>query len=97
MDKQVLKYFKIKPKKKINLSPWKNVTKIVTDKNLKVINIAIVGKYVDLKDAYKSLDEALVHGGIKNNVKIKIIRIKSLSLPQFLQIKRSESYGRCFN
>ena len=77
LDKQVLKYFKIKPKKKINLSPWKNVTKIVTDKNLKVINIAIVGKYVDLKDAYKSLDEALVHGGIKNNVKIKLIRIES--------------------
>ena len=77
LDKQVLKYFKIKPKKKINLSPWKNVTKIVTDKNLKVINIAIIGKYVDLKDAYKSLDEALVHGGIKNNVKIKLIRIES--------------------
>tara|TARA_B100000579_G_scaffold424101_1_gene428086 strand:- start:376 stop:2010 length:1635 start_codon:yes stop_codon:yes gene_type:complete len=77
LDKQVLKYFKIKPKKKINLSPWKNVTKIVTDKKLKVINIAIVGKYVDLKDAYKSLDEALVHGGIKNNVKIKLIRIES--------------------
>ena len=84
LDKQVLKYFKIKPKKKINLSPWKNVTKIVTNKNLKVINIAIVGKYVDLKDAYKSLDEALVHGGIKNNVKIKIIRIESdkLKIPE---------------
>ncbi|MDC3099888.1 CTP synthase [Candidatus Pelagibacter sp.] len=77
LDKQVLKYFKIKPKKKINLSPWKNVTKIVTDKKLKIINIAIVGKYVDLKDAYKSLDEALVHGGIKNGVKIKLIRIES--------------------
>jgi len=84
LDKQVLKYFKIKPKKKINLSPWKNVTKVLTDKNLKVINIAIVGKYVDLKDAYKSLDEALVHGGIKNNVKIKIIRIESdkLKIPE---------------
>ena len=77
LDKQVLKYFKIKPKRKINLTPWKNVTKIVTDINSKVINIAIIGKYVDLKDAYKSLDEALVHGGIKNNVKIKLIRIES--------------------
>ena len=77
LDKEVLKYFKIKPKKKIDLKPWNNVTKIVTDKTLKVINIAIVGKYVDLKDAYKSLDEALVHGGIKNNVKIKLIRIES--------------------
>jgi len=80
LDKQVLKYFKIKPKKKINLSPWKKVTKIVTDKNLKVINIAIVGKYVDLKDAYKSLDEALVHGGIANNVKVNLIRIESDNL-----------------
>ncbi len=44
LDKQVLKYFKIKPKKKINLFPWKNVTKIVTEKNLKVINIAVVIK-----------------------------------------------------
>ena len=77
LDKQVFKYFGIKPKKKINLLPWKSVTKIVTDKTLKVINIAIVGKYVDLKDAYKSLDEALVHGGIKNNVKINLVRIES--------------------
>ena len=77
LDKQVFKYFDIKPKKKINLAPWKSVTKIVTDKTLKVINIAIVGKYVDLKDAYKSLDEALVHGGIKNSVKINLIRLES--------------------
>ena len=77
LDRQVLKYFKIKAKKKINLNPWKNVTRIVTNKDLKEINIAIVGKYVDLKDAYKSLDEALVHGGIKNNVKIKLIRMES--------------------
>ena len=77
LDRQVLKYFKIKAKKKINLNPWKNVTRIVRNKDLKEINIAIVGKYVDLKDAYKSLDEALVHGGIKNNVKIKLIRMES--------------------
>ena len=80
LDKQVLKYFKLKAKKKINLTPWKNVANIVTDKSLKVVNIAIVGKYVDLKDAYKSLDEALVHGGIKNNVKIKLVRIESDNL-----------------
>ncbi len=77
LDKQVLRYFKMNAKKKINLSPWKKVTKIVTNKNLEIVNIAIIGKYVDLKDAYKSLDEALVHGGIKNNVKIKLVRIES--------------------
>jgi len=77
LDKQVFEYFNIKPKQKINLKPWKEVTKIVTNKNIRTVNIAIVGKYVDLKDAYKSLDEALVHGGIHNNVKINLIRIES--------------------
>ena len=77
LDKQVFAYFNIKPRKKINLKPWKEVTKIVTNKNIRTVNIAIVGKYVDLKDAYKSLDEALVHGGIYNNVKINLIRIES--------------------
>ncbi len=77
LDKQVFEYFNIKPRKKINLKPWKDVTKIVTNKNIRTVNIAIVGKYVDLKDAYKSLDEALVHGGIHNNVKINLIRIES--------------------
>ena len=41
------------------------------------VKIAIIGKYVNLKDAYKSLDEALTHGGIKNDLKINIIRIES--------------------
>ena len=77
LDKQVFEYFNIKPRKKINLKPWKDVTKIVTNKNNRTVNIAIVGKYVDLKDAYKSLDEALVHGGIHNNVKVNLMRIES--------------------
>ena len=46
----------------------------------KSINIAIIGKYVDLKDAYKSLDEALTHGGIENNLKVNMVRIDSEQL-----------------
>ena len=76
LDKQVLRYFKIKPKQKVNLLPWKKITKIVL-KNKKSVNIAIIGKYVNLKDAYKSLDEALIHGGIKNNIKVNLIRVES--------------------
>ncbi|MDC2997111.1 CTP synthase [Candidatus Pelagibacter sp.] len=79
LDKQVLKFFKLKPKKKANLNPWKKITKIVLNTK-KSVNIAIIGKYVDLKDAYKSLDEALVHGGIANNVKVNLIRIDSDNL-----------------
>ena len=76
LDKQVLKHFKLKPKKKINLSPWKKITNTVLNTK-KQVNIAIIGKYVNLKDAYKSLDEALAHGGIYNNIKVKLERIES--------------------
>jgi CTP synthase len=79
LDKQVLEYFKIKSRKKVNLNPWKKITKIVLQTK-RSINIAIIGKYVDLKDAYKSLDEALTHGGIDNNLKINLIRIDSENL-----------------
>tara|TARA_S200000501_G_scaffold25737_1_gene22319 strand:- start:9259 stop:10848 length:1590 start_codon:yes stop_codon:yes gene_type:complete len=76
LDGQVLKYFNIKSKKSVNLKPWKKITNIVL-KNKKYVNIGIIGKYVNLKDAYKSLDEALVHGGISNNIKVNLIRIES--------------------
>ncbi len=79
LDKQVLKFFKLKPKKRANLNPWKKITNIVL-KTKKSVNIAIIGKYVNLKDAYKSLDEALVHGGIANNLKVNLIRIESDNL-----------------
>ena len=76
LDKQVLKFFKIKSKKRANLLPWKKITNITLNTK-KSINIAIIGKYVNLKDAYKSLDEALTHGGISNKVKVNLIRIES--------------------
>jgi len=79
LDKQVLDYFKIKSRKNANLNPWKKITKIVLNPK-KYVNIAIIGKYVNLKDAYKSLDEALVHGGIHNNFKVNLIRIESDNL-----------------
>ena len=76
LDKQVLKYFKLKSKKRANLLPWKKITKITLNTK-KTINIGIIGKYVNLKDAYKSLDEALTHGGISNKVKVNLVRIES--------------------
>ena len=79
LDKQVLDYFKIKSKKNVNLNPWKKITKTVLNPK-KYVNIAIIGKYVNLKDAYKSLDEALVHGGINNNLKVNLLRIESDNL-----------------
>ena len=79
LDLQVLNYFNLRSKKVVNLNPWKKITKIIL-KTKKQINIAIIGKYVELKDAYKSLDEALTHGGIENKVKINLVRIDSEKL-----------------
>ena len=79
LDIQVLNYFKLKSKKPANLKPWKKITEIILQ-NKKQVNIAIIGKYVELKDAYKSLDEALTHGGIENNIKVNLVRIDSEKL-----------------
>ena len=76
LDERVLSYFKIKNKKAPNLSKWKNITSKVLNPK-KDVNIGVIGKYINLKDAYKSLDEALIHGGISNNVRVKLERIDS--------------------
>ena len=67
LDKKILNIFQLKEKNKPNLKIWKDIINKIRSKREKV-SIAIVGKYVDLKDAYKSLDEALIHGSLSNNV-----------------------------
>ena len=79
LDHRVLSYFNIKSKKLPNLTKWKNITSKVLDSS-RDVNIGIIGKYVNLKDAYKSLDEALIHGGISNNLKVNLTRIDSENL-----------------
>jgi len=74
-----LSYFNIKNKKPPDLTKWKNITSKVLNPR-KDVNIGIIGKYVNLKDAYKSLDEALIHGGISNNLKVNLKRIDSENL-----------------
>ena len=79
LDDRVLSHFNIKSKKIPNLTKWKNITTKVLN-TTKDVNIGIIGKYVNLKDAYKSLDEALTHGGIANNLKVNLSRIDSRHL-----------------
>ena len=75
LDTEVCSHFGLKADKP-NLDAWMNVVKRVTTPEGEV-TIAIVGKYTILLDAYKSLVEALAHGGISNNVKVKIKWIES--------------------
>jgi len=57
---------------KPNLDSWKRVVQGLSKPKLGKVDIAVVGKYVDLQDSYKSLTEALIHGGIGNDVGVNI-------------------------
>jgi CTP synthase len=76
LDAQVLAAFEIQNAPAPDLSRWNRISKAINSPEGEV-TIAIVGKYTGLKDAYKSLSEALAHGGIANNVKVKLEWIDS--------------------
>jgi CTP synthase len=75
-DTQVLSHFRIDTSKPPNLAVWRNIVERIRKPEGEV-TIAVVGKYTDLPDAYKSLSEALVHGGIANNARVKLDWISS--------------------
>ena len=76
LDKQICSFFNLNIDKKPDLSRWININKIEATSE-GAINIGVVGKYTAMIDAYKSLIEAINHGGISNKVKVKIKWIDS--------------------
>jgi len=71
LDREVLACFGIQDAPEPDLSRWRDIAARVAAPDGDV-TIAIVGKYTGLKDAYKSLIEALHHGGLANNVKVNL-------------------------
>lgn len=59
-----------------DLSGWKKIVKVLQNPKRNV-TIGVVGKYVDLKESYKSLNEAIIHAGIANNCKVEIVYVDS--------------------
>jgi CTP synthase len=76
LDDEILAAFGIDPAPAPRLEAWQDVSERIKSPEGEV-TIAIVGKYTGLKDAYKSLMEALYHGGIANKVKVKFQWIES--------------------
>ena len=76
LDDEVLSIFGLKNEGEPPLERWQTIVKRVREPEGEV-KIAIVGKYTGLMDAYKSLNEALTHGGIANNVRVKAEWIES--------------------
>ncbi len=79
LDLQICKYFNLDLSQKPDLSRWNKINQIQNSSDGNV-NIGIVGKYTSMIDAYKSLIEAINHGGLANNAKVKIKWIDSEEL-----------------
>lgn len=76
LDKIILDHFRLRSKN-TDLKDWnKNVVEKVLHPK-KRVKIAVIGKYIELQDAYKSIYESLVHAGIYNDCKVEIIKIDS--------------------
>jgi CTP synthase len=76
LDREVLAAFGITHAPEPDLERWRQISETVANPDGEV-TVAVVGKYTGLKDAYKSLNEALVHGGIANKVKVNLQWIES--------------------
>ncbi len=63
-----------------DLAPWRELVATVRDPSAGSVTIGIVGKYVELEDSYKSLREALTHGGVANNLRVNVRWIESEGL-----------------
>ena len=80
-DTEVLKHFGLADETPPDLSVWREIVERVREPE-GVVRIGVVGKYTVLKDAYKSLIEALNHGGIANNVKVECVWIEAEAFEQ---------------
>ena len=76
LDHQVMDAFGIKDIANLDLSIWEEIVTRIKEPEGQV-KIAVIGKYTELADSYKSLNEALQHGGIANFVKVKLEFIES--------------------
>jgi CTP synthase len=76
LDREVLAAFGIEPAPRPDMTRWNAVMDKIRNPEGEV-TIAVVGKYTELKDAYKSLIEALTHGGMANRVKVNLDWIES--------------------
>ncbi|MCA1556306.1 MAG: CTP synthase, partial [Acidobacteria bacterium] len=64
----------------IDLSHWRELVATIREPSAGEVTIGIVGKYVELEDSYKSLREALTHGGVANNVRVGVRWVESEKL-----------------
>ena len=78
LDEQILRCLKLQSRER-NMQPWARLVEKLTHPGGEV-SVGIVGKYVGLQDSYKSLNEALTHGGLANDVKVNVVWVEAEGL-----------------
>ncbi|MCK4746356.1 MAG: CTP synthase, partial [Bacteroidales bacterium] len=92
LDAMVLKKLQITPKESPDLKDWKNfLDRLKSSKN--EIRIALVGKYVELFDSYKSIIESLSHAGARNKVKVEVVCVHSEEISEKNVSEKLEGYN----
>ena len=89
MDREVLRHFGLPSEQEPELTRWRDIVERVHSPEGEV-RIAVVGKYTNLLDSYKSLSEALAHGGIANRVRVRLDWVDSTVFEQGEAVHRLE-------
>ncbi len=76
IDDLVLEYFDLKSTEP-DMREWKKIVNIIKNPRKGPVKIAVVGKYIKLQDAYRSIYDALIHGSVANNAGLEIVKIHS--------------------
>jgi len=83
LDEQIVESLQLTEKfPHANLNRWRELVSTIKDPSQGTVSIAIVGKYVELEDSYKSLREALTHAGVANDLRVNVSWIESESLTE---------------
>lgn len=89
LDLEILRKVDIRSEGEPDLEDWKKF--LHTLKNpVRIVNIGLIGKYVELKDAYKSINESLIHAGVANESKVEVRSIQSEYLDEFNVLEKLE-------
>ncbi len=89
MDREVLRHFRLPAETEPDLGAWQRIVATARAPEGEV-RIAVVGKYTNLLDSYKSLNEALAHGGIANRVRVRLDWMDSTIFEQPDTVQRLE-------
>jgi len=80
LDELILRYLGLEPGKP-DISDWERIVDVLKNPDGEV-TVAVVGKYISLQDSYKSIYEALTHGGIANRLRVRVLRVESETIEE---------------